>query len=164
MSDGAEFLKILAWKIGKMTQKWAEKRVSWINWKCWSLFFFQCGLYWRFILIAKFLHKSHIWEKSFSWDGLKCSWPIRSQGFESNYSFRKEWRNSQIFCMMIQTHESWKLIENLLGGYHKKWMCFLWLWDTEIDICFTCLCKFKKAKCCFNKFWVEVVRNGFGQG
>ena len=48
--------------------KWAKNRVFWIYWKIWSLIFSEFSLSRKFILFVVFLHKSHTWEKSGSWD------------------------------------------------------------------------------------------------
>ena len=36
------------------------------------------------------------------------------------------------FCMLIQIHESQKLIEKCWGGYGKKWVWLLWPQDSKI--------------------------------
>ena len=40
----------------------------WIYWKILSTIFTEIVLWWKFILFAVFLHKSHIWQNSGCWD------------------------------------------------------------------------------------------------
>ena len=53
------------WEMGK---NWAKNRVFWIYWEIWSSIFSEFGLWRNFMMFPVFLHKSHTWEKSGSWD------------------------------------------------------------------------------------------------
>ena len=68
VTAGFSAKNVFARKFGKMDQKWARNRVSWIYWKIWSLIFTEFVLYWKLVLFAVFLHKSHIWEKFCPWE------------------------------------------------------------------------------------------------
>ena len=47
--------------------KWAKSRGFGIYWKVWSFIFSQFSIYYvKYVLFA--MNKSHIWEKSSSWD------------------------------------------------------------------------------------------------
>ena len=59
---------LFAPKMENMGQKWVKDRVFWIYWKIWSIYFSEFGLWRNFIITAVFLHKSHTFEKSGSWD------------------------------------------------------------------------------------------------
>ena len=48
--------------------KWAKSTVFWIYLKIESLIFSEFGLWRNFIIFTVFLHKSHTWEKSGSWN------------------------------------------------------------------------------------------------
>ena len=64
--------------------RWTKNRGFLIYSKIWSLICTEFMIYWKFILFAVILHKSHIWEnflrKSF-WGRPKCYQPIRLQDF-----------------------------------------------------------------------------------
>ena len=113
--------------------KWAKKRVFWICWKIWALIFSEFSLYRTFILIIVFLHKSHTWEKSGSWD---MSQNVLSQSdcriFKSIISLKQNGERALYFCMLIHVHGNQKLIEKSWGWCDQKWVWPLCSWDSKI--------------------------------
>ena len=90
--------------------------------------------------------------------GPKCSQPIRLQDFLINHISRRNRWNSQIFCM-----------KKFLGGHGQKWVWPVWSQDSKIccisrmnwrNELFAWWCKFRKAKSCFNDFWLGLIKNG----
>lgn len=100
-----------------------------IYWKIWSFNFSHINLYWKFILVAISLHRSHIWY--YLVHEIKAK--IRLQDCQINHVSRiKQW-DRQIFCMVIQIHESWKLIKKSLGRHSQKTVWSGWSQDSKIS-------------------------------
>ena len=64
--------------------------------------------------------------------GPKCCQPIRLQDFLINCISRTKWWKGLIFCMLIQVHGKWKLIEKYWGGHGQKWAWPLCSHDSKI--------------------------------
>ena len=119
------------------------------------------------------LQKSHIWEKSDSWDmGQNALGQSYYRIFKSNcISWAKLWK-SLIFCMFIQIHQNYKLIENYWNGLVKNGCGYSVLRTLKLVVCqgemnginwfLVCWYKFRKAKSYFINFLVVVVKNGPG--
>ena len=130
-------------KIAEMDQK-----LGFLNLKTNLVINFLCILCWKF-LCTVFLHKSHIWEKS-------CSWDI-SQNALSRSNFRTKWTISWanwwnrliLACWYGQSGLwtlKWTLSQELTGG---------------INLFFACWCNFMQIK--LKVLGVGMVKNGCGQ-
>ena len=88
----------------------------------------ELGLKWKFIFFDISFHKSHIWEKSCSWDkGQNTLGQSDFQIFKSTMSLE-----SLFFCMFIQIQGNEKLIEKYWGGRDQNWVWSLWSQDFKI--------------------------------
>ena len=85
------------------------------------LFFSGFGLWWKFILFDVFFHKSHIWEKSGSWDTDQ-----NTLGQSDCRSFKSTiWK-------FIELQGNEKMIETYWGKRGQKWVWLLWSQDSKI--------------------------------
>ena len=117
-------VKFLPQKWGKCT----KNRVFWIYWKIESLGFSEFSLWRNFIIFAVFLHKSHTWENSGSWD---VGQNALNQSDCSIFKLTKWWK-SQIFWVLMQIHRNLKLTEKYWRGPGWKQVWPLWSQDTKI--------------------------------
>ena len=101
--------------------KWVQKRVFWICWKIWALIFSEFSLYRTFILIIVFLHKSHTWEKSGSWD---MSQNVLSQSdcriFKSIISLKQNGERALFFACWYMFMEIKSWLKNFGVGVVKS--------------------------------------------
>ena len=118
-----------------MGQKWVKDRVFWIYWKIWSIYFSEFGLWRNFIITAVFLHKSHTFEKSGSWDmgqnaldQSECSIDYFKLTIYLEQNDEKAWFLA-CWCRLIEI-KSW--LKNIGVGVVKKWVWSLWSQDTKI--------------------------------
>ena len=94
---------IFVQKIGEMGQKWAKIGFFKFIEKFSHYFFldFVSFVFVSFIL----MHKSHIWEKSDSWDiGQNALGQSDCRSFKSTISLEQNDERSLIFCLLIQIH------------------------------------------------------------
>jgi len=108
-SDRARFFgKILIfWKMGKKGPKRPQNRVFGLLCKIESLFFARNDLKWSILWLANFLHKSHIWENSYSQD--LCAKALDQSDrsiFQITISFEPFNCFLYFFCMKIEYHQT----------------------------------------------------------
>ena len=91
----------------------------WIYWKIWSIIFLSYNII--FILVAIFLHKSHIWEKPCYW-GIgqtalgQSEWRI----FQSNVSPEQNYEIAWFFACLCKYMEMKSWLKNTTEGVVKN--------------------------------------------
>ena len=116
-------------KYGEIGLKWAGNRIFWIIRKFSHLFSLNL-VYNESLLLAIFLHKFHIWEKSSAWD------------MGQNAVGQSDCR---IFKSTISLEQKLGVSQEVINGIN--WFLVCWY-------------KFRKAKSFFNNLGVVVIKNG----
>ena len=66
------------------------------------------------------------------WCGQKWMWPVMWWDSKIDSIWRMNKWNKLIFGMLMQIHNSWKLMKNLFGGHGQKWVWPVWILDSKI--------------------------------
>ena len=133
-------------------------------------FFSAFGLWRKFILIAVFLYKSCTWEKSSSWDmGQNVLTLSDCKIFKSTVFLEKNAETLWFFAGWYRLMEikGWSkgigvgVIKNGSGHFGLRALKLAVSQEgiNWIHWFLVCWWKFRKAKSCFNNFWVVVVNN-----
>ena len=151
-----------------MNQKCAKNRGFFYLLKSLVIHFYRiCSI---IKIIAVLLHKSHIWENFSSRDigqNVLSQWDRRI--FQPIIS--PELISKIAFIFLNTDKNSLKLEQNIFGWtWSKMVLASLVIGKTDYilgmnrwnELVLVCSCKFRKANCWSNYFWVGMVRNGHG--
>ena len=141
----------------RLTESGSKIRVK-IYWKICVLIFTEFGLKRKFLLFAIFLHKSHICEKSCSWDMAQNALGQLDFGiFKSSVSLEQNDEIAWFFACWYKFMEIKSWLNNIKIGFDEKWVWPLQPQDSQTKLAvsqegisgmngyFACWYKFKKA-------------------